>query len=294
MFSDEYKKKSLDDVEEYKRKVEEITVEIKENEVNSAELKKLHDLLEEYEASGKELTKCVSNSRNFSNLFPYSSSIREQSEKNTFCPKKLPCSSRVKEESDERISALKDKVDALLKTDEEMVAAKDRRERGGNIYWKIHNALRPSEYELKRGLKRLRKRSHARAVIGRFLRASLNELKCIAAANTVKRCVKVYLRNRKETKSALRIQREWRRRQTLKMNNKRAMAALLVTRNIKRRLLVMSAKKKVKNLIKLNSYVTKIQAIMRGIRGRKRFQRMRQDTLEYGAALRIQNLYWSK
>jgi hypothetical protein len=62
---------------------------------------------------------------------------------------------------------------------------------------------------------------------------------------------------------------------------------------MKRKLLVLSAKRKVKAVARINFLCVKIQAMLRGMRGRRLVAKMFRDKLENKAALTIQNFYWS-
>lgn len=275
--------------------VESINVEIKENVSNIGELNKLHDLLQEYESHGKELTTCVNNSKNFSNLFPYSSAQADKIEKNVLKTEGVNTKQEQDAESTKRIADLRNKVAGMASFDEILTKVKNEHQNNKyDVHKQIHKALQPTRYELARAHMKRRQRNHARIILLRFFKKCLLGYKRNSAARKIYRCFLFYIRVVKTNKKATVIQSAWRRFLARKRCAHMKEAAFLISRKMRRNLLRISAKQKLRKLIWTNAYCIKIQSIIRGIRGRRLVTKLRQDKAETKAALTIQNMYWAK
>lgn len=263
----------------YESNVTKLEIEIKENALNSPELNKLNNLLAKYESHGKVLTECIGNSKKFSGLFPYSSAVRtSMSADHTSEPKKVNrCG------NDFPSAGLRSRISSISHFDDTTAKIKEEREgkKECSVDRKIHQALHPTPYELARAHRKHQQRVAARLVLSRFFKNYLE-------GRRVRMCADLLRRN----KCATTIQSAWRGYAAKKRIRCMNVAASIVARNARRLLLASSAKKKIKALVEMNALCVKIQAIVRGIRGRRVVAKWKRDVREKKAAMVIQNLYW--
>ena len=278
----------------YESKVESISVEIKENVSNLAELNKLHDLLQEYDSYGKVLTNCVNNSKNFSNLFPYSSAVPEKIENKVIDTAEVNIKQKQDTESKKKIADIRDRVAGMASFDDMLMKVKNEQKDKYDVHKQIHKALKPTSYELSRAHMKRRQRNRARIILLRFCKKCFDYQRRNRAARKIHNCFLFYLRVVKTHKKVIVIQTAWRRYLAKKRCANMKDAGARISREIKRKILANSTKRKLHKLIRVNTFCIKIQSRMRGIRGRRLVSKLRQDLKESKAAVTIQNMYWAK
>lgn len=278
----------------YESKVDKISVEIKENIANAAELNKLHEILQNYDSHGKKLTSCVNNSRAFSDLFsPYSFAIPHKTEGNVAYRDDTNKDSGADTEFKNHIAALRNKVDNMSSIDDMLAKVQNDQKDKYDVDKKIHKALQPTRYELARAHWKRRQRNRARIVLGRFFNRCALARRRQRAAQKICKCFLFYLRVIKLNRKATVIQCFWRSYLARKRCASVRMAAALITKQAKKAYMLSKAKQKVRDVVKKHMFCIKIQSRLRGIRGRRLVQKLRQDHIEQQAALKIQNFYWS-
>ena len=275
----------------YESKVQSIRVEMEDINSNTGELDNIQNALKEYEQQTQELLSCMKNSRDFSNLFPLSRQAPRKSNEKFLEKYKFLLRPFDNSEEAKKRSALHDKVSSLSDFDDMAAEIKKDRENRENFFKQKHRALFPSDFEIRRAHWKRREKQRAVLVLFRFFKKSLKGKHASAAGRVIYRFM---LLANKRKRAAKRIQACWRRYIMFKKFNSMKLAARVVIRAVRRKLLMLSARRKMQSLVHLNNLVLRVQALLRGIRGRRMFKKLIQDKKEHEAAIKIQNMYFAR